>query len=653
MPQANDRLQELLATQDAHAPWFLFNEHQPDALKRNLKLLRKLNKTSALSLEDLEQFSEQAINSALSNYTKTQAQSPPVPVQPSTPAQFFYSRMSQSPYFYDISHYSEPNANSPSQDSTLSTSKPSSRAPSEQVHGFPLNENEAFTATRYYSEDKSSYGKIVAKNGAFTATSKNLTEAQNTDLALEMSYQCLLNLPADKTTIHIHGSDKNIHQLHAALLYLQKEASPRYDHIKFSFPEGMSITPDEDYISRHLGTFSEPPHQIAQWQDFLKMNLNAPSHKIDMQPKTSEQRVPLIDMERVFNTEELSQQDKAQLNEYQRYLQDGWIGGLKELKEHSGDTEFLMRSHDAFLQRTESAIRLLRKSPALNNECEALIALYTKTAQTYQKTLEGLYQNDLAYETQVKELMPKVQQAQKEALEECVHELSRHLHTALESTRDLSEAQQTRLKQHQNTLKDLNTLIKSSETLSDEMRRAMGAQMLHALKDLESIKDYSKSPLVQHMKEFAKEQSVAQSQMTQTNSEGLLHATTQVKQRLNQFKSELQAPVDSEVTLSAELKEQLSALEKQIERFVEGLDTGELPPTLEKLGSHLNDLSTKTSASLKEWDALKQHLDDALPHLEHNRSLAKACTALKNQMSTSILETPPPNITHEGQGLTQ
>ncbi|CAM4376487.1 MAG: hypothetical protein LEGION0403_FIIPPAGN_02063 [Legionella sp.] len=653
MPQANDRLQELLATQDAHAPWFLFNEHQPDALKRNLKLLRKLNKTSALSLEDLEQFSEQAINRALSNYTKTQAQSPPVPVQPSTPAQFFHSRMSQSPYFYDISPYSESNANSPSQDSTLSTSKPSSRAPSEQVHGFPLNENEAFTATRYYSEDKSSYGKIVAKNGAFTATSKNLTEAQSRDLALEMSYQCLLNLPADKTTIHIHGSDKNIHQLHAALLYLQKEASPRYDHLKFSFPEGMSITPDEGYINQHLGTFSEPPHQMVEWQEFLKMALHTPSHGADTQPKATEQRASLIDMERVFNTEELSQQDKAQLNEYQRYLQDRWIGGLKELKEHSGDTEFLMRSHDEFLQRTESAIRLLRKSPALNNECEALIALYTKTAQTYQKTLEGLYQNDLAYETQVKELMPKLQQAQKEALEECVHELSRHLHTALESTRDLSEEQQTRLKQHQNTLKDLDALIKNSETLSDEMRRAMGAQMLHALKDLESITDYSKSPLVQHMKEFAKEQSVAQSKQTETNSEGLLHATTQVKQRLNQFKSELQAPVDSEVTLSAELKEQLNTLEKRIEEFIDELDAEKVPSALKELRSQLKNTSAKTSTSTREWDTLKQYLDDALPHIESNRSLTKACTTLKSQMSVSLPETPPPNVTHEGQGLTQ
>lgn len=647
MPQANDRLQELLATQDAHAPWFLFNEHQPDAIKRNLKLLRKLNKTSALSLEDLEQFSEQAINRALSNYTKTQAQSPPAAIQPSTPAQFFHSRMSQSPYFYDISA-SEPNTSRP--DASLSTTQPRPTS-QETVHGFPISEGEAFTATRYYSEDKSSYGKIVAKNGAFTATSKNLTEAQNTDLALEMSYQCLLNLPADKTTIHIHGSDKNIHQLHAALLYLQKEASPRYDHIKFSFPEGMSITPDEGYISRHLGTFSEPPHQITQWQDFLKMNLNAPSHKIDTQPKTT----PLIDMERVFNAEELSQQDKAQLNEYQRYLQDRWIGGLKELKEHSGDTEFLMRSHDEFLQRTESAIRLLRKSPALNNECEALIALYTKTAQTYQKTLDGLYQNDLAYETQVKELMPKLQQAQKEALEECVQELSRHLHTALESTSDLSQEQQTRLKQHQNTLKDLDALIKSSETLSDEMRRAMGAQMLHALNDLESIKDYSKSPLVQHMKEFAKEQSVAQSQMTQTNSEGLLHATTQVKHRLNQFKSELQAPVDSEVALSAELKEQLSALAEKTKQFITGLEleAKEIPAALNELQTQLNKVSTQTNASTKEWTTLKQHLDDALPHMESNRSLTKACTALKNQMSTSILETPPPNITHEGQGLTQ
>lgn len=650
MPQTNDRLQELLTNQDAHTPWFLFNEHQPDALKRNLKLLRKLNKTSEFTLEDLEQLTEQALHSALSSYSKTRAQNPPVPIQPTTPAQFFHSRMSQSPYFYDISAYSEPNTSRP--DASLSTTQPRPTT-QETVHGFPISENEAFTATRYYSEDKSSYGKIVAKNGAFTATSKNLTEAQSRDLALEMSYQCLLNLPADKKEIHIHGSDKNIHQLHAALLYLQKEASPRYDHLKFSFPEGMSITPDEGYINQHLGTFSEPPHQIAQWQDFLKMNLNAPSHKINTQPKPPEQRVPLIDMEQVFNAEELSQQDKAQLNEYQRYLQNGWIDGRKELKEHSGDTEFLIRSHDEFLQRTESAIRLLRKSPALNSECEALIALYMKTAQTYQKTLDGLYQNDLAYETQVKELLPKVQQAQKEALEECVHELSKHVQLALRRTVGLTETQQITLQQHLNTLSEIDTLIKNSETLSDEMRRSFGTQMLHALNELESIDDYSKSPLVQHMKEFATEQSVAQSKTTQTDSEGLLHASSQVKHRLNQFKSELQAPADTEVTLSAELKEQLSALTEKIGRFVNELNTDKTPSTLIELHSQLNDMSEKTSVSTKKWDTLKQHLDDALPHLESNRSLAKACTALKNQMSTSILETPPPNITHEGQGLTQ
>ncbi|CAM4489562.1 MAG: hypothetical protein LEGION0403_FIIPPAGN_02507 [Legionella sp.] len=656
MPQTNDHLQELLANQDTHAPWFLFNEHQPDALKRNLKLLRKLNKTSVLTLDDLEQLTEQALHSALSNYTKTQAQSPPTPVQPSTPAQFFHSRMSQSPYFYDIRSYLEPNASAQSPDSTLSTSKPSSPATPEQVHGFPLNENEAFTATRYFSEDQKSYAKIVAKNGEFTATSKNLTRAQEIDLTLEMSYQFLLNLPSDKKEIHINGSLKNIHQLHAALLYLQKEAAPRFDDITFRFPEGMSITPDEGYITQHVGTFSEPPRQLAQWQEFLKMELKTPSHGVDTdKPNSNKERPPLIDMERVFNSKELSQQDKAQLNEYQRYLQDVWVGGINELKKHSGDTGLLMRNHDEFLQRTESAILLLRKSPALNSECEALISLYMKTAQTYQKTLDGLYQNDLEYETKVKKVMSKLQEAHKEALEECAHELSKHLQLALNCTADLSESQQATLKQHLNTLSEIDALIKSQEPLSDEMRRSFGAQMLHALKDLESINDYSKSPLFQHMKEFAQEQSVAQSQITQTNSEGLLHASTQVKQRLNQFKSELQAPANSDVMFSAELKEQINALAEKTGQFITGLEleAKEVPSALNELQTQLNEASSKISTSTREWEALKQRLEDALPHIESNRRLTKACTALKSKLSAPSPEVPPPNEAHEGQGLTQ
>ncbi|MFJ1269973.1 hypothetical protein ACD661_15550 [Legionella lytica] len=653
MPPNKEELHELLSYQDTHAPWFMLQEHHTEHLKRNLKFLRKLNSKSTLTLDELDRLSEQAIKEALSAYAPTKSQSPPFAL-PTTPAEFFHSRMSQSPYFYDISPYSD--APTQTLDSTLSTSKPSSIVTPEQVHGFPLNENEAFTATRYYSEDKSSYGKIVAKNGAFTATSKNLTEAQNIDLALEMSYQFLLDMPPDKKEIHINGSDKNIHQLHAALLYLQKEASPRFDHITFSFPEGMSINPDEQYITQHLGSFSESPRQVVQWQEFLKMELKTPSHSLDTdKPNSNKERAPLIDMERVFNSEELSQKDKSQLNEYQRYLQDDWIGGIKELKKHSGDTEFLMRSHEEFLQRTESAILLLRKSPTLKNECEALISLYMKTTQTYQKTLDGLYQNDLAYETQVKEVMSKLHQAHKEALEDCTHELSKHLQLALNSTVDLTETQQNTLKKHLSVMSEIDAILKSPEPLTDAMRRSFGTQMLHALNDLESINDYSKSPLFQHMKEFALEQSVAQNKITQTNSEGLLRASTQVKHRLNQFKSELQAPADSEVALNSELKDQLNSLKKQTGEFIDEieLEGKEIPLTLKELRTQLNSVSTKSNISTTEWDALKQHLVDVLPQIESNRSLTKACTALKKQMSTPLPEVSPPHVTPEGQGLTQ
>ncbi len=94
-----------------------------------------------------------------------------------------------------------------------------------------------------------------------------------------MSYQFLLNLPPEKKEVSINGSAKNIHRVHAALLYLQKEAGSQFADLKFKFPEGMSIPPqevNEDYIKKHLGTLNTPPQQIVQWRDFLNLKQNTP-----------------------------------------------------------------------------------------------------------------------------------------------------------------------------------------------------------------------------------------------------------------------------------------------------------------------------------------------------------------------------------------
>jgi hypothetical protein len=276
-------LQDLLSYKDSETSWFSLDEHLPHALvKRNLKLLRGLNSTSTPTLEELDQLTKQEIKAAVSAYTARIKQNVHPSVIPTTAPQFFHSRMNQSSYFCDIISYSEriPHRATQSRDTALSPStKETHHAATDQVHGFHLKEGEAFSSTRYFSEDKKSYAKIIVKNGTFTATSKNLNDAQEIDLALEMSYQYLLNLPPEKKEININGSPKDVHRLHAALLYLQKEAGARFADLTFKLPDGMSITPkeaNEDYITKHLGTFKEPPQQIVQWRDFLSMERNTP-----------------------------------------------------------------------------------------------------------------------------------------------------------------------------------------------------------------------------------------------------------------------------------------------------------------------------------------------------------------------------------------
>ncbi len=673
MPQNKKGLEALLAYKDAHAPCVKLDEHQPHALvKRHLKLLGRLNNASKLSPEELDRLTEQELKKTISAYSTRLRQSPPTAVIPTTASEFFHSRMNQSPYLYDIIAYSEhlPHRATQSQNTTLSTSKQTHPMATEQVHGFHLKEEEAFSSTRYFSEDKKSFAKIIVKNGTFTATYEQLNDAQEIDLALEMSYQFLLNLPPEKKEVSINGSAKNIHRVHAALLYLQKEAGSQFADLKFKFPEGMSIPPQEvnkDYIKKHLGTLNTPPQQIVQWRDFLNLKRNTPTNEADtlLQPTSKtfvdeptkreispkKERAPLIDMECVFQSDALSQHDKVHLNEYQHYLKEVWIKGAIKLKEHAGDTEYLITEHEEFMQRTEATLRLLKNDPSLKQEYEALTSLYTNEMESQQHLLEELYQNDLDYETKVKELMPQLQKANRQAMDECLRWISQHLETERTLNPDLSKAQHDNLNHHTKAMHEIKSLLQSQEELSDEMRRSFGAQIGRAITCLESIKDYSNSPLFQDMKKFSQEQCVPQSRPTYTNTERLLHASSQVKQRLNQFKSELQDPNDTEVSLSAELKEQLGSLAIKIKRSAAGLEAENVNDALKKLSNLVEKMSTNAKTDFSELNTLKQTLEESLPHIENNPGLVKAITELKKQMKASMEPIPLPNEHHTQQGL--
>lgn len=538
----------------------------------------------------------------------------------------------------------------------------------EPIHGFNLNEGEAFSSTRYFSQDKKSFAQIIAKNGEFTATHQNLNDEHKNDLALEMSYQFLLNLPPDKKNAHLSGPPEMVHKMHAALLYLQKEAGARFADVKFHLPQGMSVAPEEindAYIKKHLGDMNKPPHQVVQWRDFVKMELNTPKNVVDTPPAPTpkEEHAPLIDMERVFKAEGLSQQDKRDLNEYQRYLKDVWIDGIKELKGRAGDSQLLIDAHEEFVQRTESALRIFQKSPSLAKEVEALTTLYVKETESHQKMLEELYQNDSDYETQMKELLPKLQKAQREALEDCIHCLSEHLEMEFRHTPMFEKERYSNLQNHLNTIQEIKSLVEGEEKLSDEMLRSFGSQMAHALKDLESIRDsYSKSPLFQQMKDFSQDLSQKKTSITKTATEQLKQAGNNVKERLQLFKKEFMPPKAAEpvesFALSILQKNQLKLISCKLNRIKEPVETEEGQSSLEQLAKKVQELSAAPSVSKEHIEELHQCIDKATPHIKDNHGLIQVLFEIKISTSASLKSTPTPEHqeskeqAHQSPGLT-
>ncbi len=641
MPQNRVNLQELLAYENSHAPWFALNEHLPHALlRRNLKLLRGLNGSSKITLEELDRLTEKEIKDAVSVYQAQPKQSTHTTVPLTTAPQFFQSIIAKSPYFSEIIPYSSIK-NTPMNPKSTPLSASTHTNPeivpqknTAPVHGFHLNEGEAFSSTRYFSKDKKSHAQIIAKDGVFYAKQQNLNHEQKTDLVFEMSFQFLLNLPPERKTITLDGSPEMVHRMRAAFLYLQKEAGTRYADITFQLPDGMSIAPEElndAYIKKHLGELNETPQQIVQWRHFLKMETNSPVNvrATTLASNLKEQKSALIDMERIFHTPDLSQQDKILLNEYQCYLNDTWVDGLKECQ---GRTESLIAEHEEFMRRTEKALQLFKKAPSLEREFEALKMLYIKTMESHHETLESLHQNELAYEEKMKELMPQLLKARRHALESGVHSISEHLKVEMKRHTNLSKELKTSLLSHAQNMHEIKHFIKDKEELSDEMMRSCGAQMLHAVNCLEGLSDYSKSPLFQQIKEYSKEQSEIKEKVIKTAPEQLRQASNQVKERLHQFKKELQEPKVSEVLLDTNTKEQFRVLTKNAMRIIEGIDVKENQLPIEQLITVLQRLSSSSDASTVRIKELHQRIDAALPHVHDNPEFVQVLSQMKAQI---------------------
>jgi len=572
--------------------------------------------------------------------------------------------MTKSPYFIDIIPYSGNLQTKPltTKNESLLLTEPvppgaTTRNATPLVHGFHLNEDEAFSSTRYFSEDKKSYARIIAKDGAFQATYQNLNDEHKNDLVFEMSFQFLLNLPPDKKTINLRGSPEMVHRMHAALLYLQKEAGTRYADLTIVLPEGISVAKDEledDYIKKHLGELHETPQQVVKWRDFLAIKPNIPqtspeavpleittpegaAPKATTQSSQNEQIKRLIDMERVFDAPELSQEDKIQLNEYQRYLKDTWVyvspGSEK-------NTQYLITKHEEFMQRTETALPVFKKAPSLEKEYEALKMLYVGTTETHLKLMEELRQNDIAYETQLKKLLPQLLKAKQEALEDCLSFIEERLEEHATRQLDLSLEHQESLLKQQQSMKEIKQFIEEQPELTDEMLHSFCTQAQHMMSFLESINDnQTDTQPFQERKKFLAEQSEKKLNLVKTAPEILVQTSNHIKERLNQFKKNFQEPKTPELLLDADAKEKLDALMMKVDRFIKTIKTEEGRKPLEQVFTTMEQIYESSRASKEQVDKLHQDIDNALLG-QDNPPLAKLLSKIKDVIKTPSISAP-------------
>lgn len=630
MSKAKEAIQELFAQETTKAQWFALNENQSqEAIKRTIKLLRGLNRSSKITIEEIDSLTAKDITEIASNAPKQSGTAPQVP---RTSAEFFHSTMPKSPYLSEIipvsgMHHKTMPSGRPTFSSSVRTGThtDSNNRGTETIHGFHLNEGEAFSSTRYFSSDKKSFATITAKDGTFEARHQNLNSEQEADMVFEMAFQFLLNLPPERKTISLNGTPEMVHKLRAAFFQLQKESGARYADLDFKLPEGMSISSDalnDAYIKQYLGTPKETPQQIIQWRQFLTLPSATPekTHDVSANPPTQEEKKPLIDMERVFHAPDLSQEDKLVLNEYQHYLQETWEHSVIDARTQPGPH---IEAHQVFMQRTEEAMRVLHKTPSLQKEYDALTKLYIDIGESHYKMLDELYQNDLDYEKKMNGLLPDLQKALVGAIQDCLHATTQRLEL-YEQNAPLTEEQQKELVLHAQAMQEVAQLVEGKDLLPGDMARSCCAQLSHAMNFLASVSECSKEPLFQQMRQFAKEQAEKKDSVKKTSPEHMAQAAQQVKERLAQFKKEFQQSEAANIPVTPQMKKQLEALDKKLDRFMNSIEIDTDKKSIRQLRSTIKKISESTSLTKAQLDSLNQSIERVLPLTKEQPGLTKA-----------------------------
>lgn len=633
-------LQEVLAYREAYAPWFDLNEKLPfPVIKRNLSMLRRMGSLSGLTFDDFDTLSEKEIRSAIVAYNTPDHLAPKltkIEQTPHTPAQFFHAMMSKSPYTSEIIPYLEPTQKqtAPAALSSHKETRTSSTSKYEAIHGLKIKEDEAFLSIRHYSADKKVYGKIIAKNGCFTAEHHGLNNEQKNDLALEMGLQFLLNLRPDQKEVYITGSQEEASRLYASLLLLQKESGARYADITIHVPEEISLsaleTPDE-YIKKHLGSIKKNPEQVTQLHEFLNIKPSA---------------LQLIDVQKILKTAEMSSTDKAKLTEYQTYLNE-WA---HEPPANGTGTEILLAQQRLFIEMTASVLSILKKTPSLSKEYEALKGLYEGELKDNKHMLDNLYKNEVDFERKRSDILAKLNDAKKVVIEEGINQLKNGF-TVLKCASDthLSSEQWKELDHHEAFLKDMEKFIQKTPRLSDAQIKSYSMKLTQIANVMEPFLQpvFKKEKIPFDMNtmksSFESVSKPTQFRMQLQDIERLKQGSEHIVESFNRFKKEyggVKDPIDAVVAINMKGKEQIKALASKAENFI----SENIEPEHEKINQLIKllkkhvDVASINKESLSE---LKQCIEAAIPLLKDHTELTQTLSELSHNAtpkSEDILE---------------
>lgn len=625
MSEKRVTLPEVLAYKDTYAPWFDLDEHTPFAiLKRNLSMLQRMGILSGLVFDDLDRLSEKEIRGTIAAHNNPDLRTPKKTTQtPQTAAQFFHAAMSKSPYVSDIIPYSATKKQDSAMDGITLLTKAARETAStihpkeEYIHGFRIKKDEAFSSTRYYSADQKIYGKIIAKDGLFTAHQLGLNEEQKIDLALEMSMQFLLNLPSDKKDVYINGSPQGAHQLHAAFLLLKRESGSRYSDITIHLPTGVHKTPDESddaYIKKHLRSMKKMPEQVMQMKQF-----------VDVKP------VFQLNMDKILKTPGLSAHDKSVIGNYQTHLNE-W---LQEQPTPGTGVEILAAHNHRFIELTEAILPILKKTPDLAKEYEALKVLYEGELQADAAMLDKLYKNEVEYNRKKSEHLEQMQVMRKDIITDGITQIKECI-GLIKSPPELrlTPKQHDVLKQHELLLKDMEQSIKATPNLSMAQIKEHSANLLKIAQFVEPVISpvTQKSEVILDLKATLK--SISKPEVNRVNHydmNRLKQEREYIDERFSRFKKKYRgakntAAPDSDA-INLQTKEQIKSLANKAGEFISKNVEPEHKAikTLIKLLKKCDDI---TSINKESFHELKKYIEEATPLLKEHAELTKTLSTL-------------------------